>query len=208
MRRSSPTTTMRRCSAWRIRRRARLSEVQRERVVQRATRAVGGLKDADAVGRTDEVHAVEDVQEREPLRKERRTRAVPRALDAQVCLHDLRQLCEVRKPGTQTAAVETVGGDRPGTGPPARPRGGTGERLMIEHDRMAVDVGELRGVEIELTRDDAALPVAPEREVGIGREARALIAGGELRSPHVAGAVVEGREDRHDAELAGVEVAR
>jgi len=77
---------------------------------------------------------------------------------------------------------------------------------VIERDGVGFDERQFVRVEVELASVDAALEVLAEREIGVGRKVVALVVNGELAAPDMAVVVVERREDRDIAELAGIQI--
>src|SRR5580704_1718953 len=118
------------------------SEWNGEGIVDGQARAVGGLEDADSFGRTNQVHAIEGVDDHDPVDDLADSGDIESALHAEIDLNHGRQLLEVGKAGTQTAAVCRVDAEAPGF--PVVCGAGTHaeQRLMVEHDIMVVDIGE------------------------------------------------------------------
>ncbi len=148
------------------------------------------------------VAAIEHVEHRQAGLELAHHRQVEIARGAEVQLPVRRQVVGVGKAVAQAGAEQGIG--QPGRSPVlVRHPGRRGQALVVvEVDPVAVDVGQLRVVEVELAGLDALALRARHAQVQVRAEITLAVVGAGLQPVDAAAFVVEGREQQRVAELA------
>src|SRR5580704_485201 len=187
------------------------SPVQRRKrnsksVVDRYSRTVRSLENPDTLSRPDKVGAIENVQQRDAVRHFADRRHMESPLRGKIDLDHMRQGFQIGKAAAQPAAIDNVGAEVPWFPVIGDPSRGAVQRLMIEHDVVAVDVTELIGIEVELPGRHTFLHISADSGAGMSGEIFTGVGYRRLGAPDIAMLVVERRENRHVAKLSGVQV--
>src|ERR1700733_13848309 len=91
-------------------------------------------------------------------------------LRGKIDLDHVWQRFEIGKAAAQPAAIDNIGAEVPWVPVIGDPSCGAVQRLMIEHDVVAVDVAELIGIEVELPGRHTFLHVPSDSGAGMSGE--------------------------------------